>query len=256
MKTSVARVGAYPRPLMFAGVVVFLGIWELAAKCGVMSSALIPPPSSIFPALSSEIANGLFFKYIGDSLEHYLLGVVVGTVLGIALGIAAGLWPAVENAQEGIARLLRPVPPIAWIPFAIIWFGVTEMAAAFIVATGVLWLNYFATIAAIKSVDSGLIELSYAFNQGGLFKRLWKVILPGAAPGIFSGVRTGISMGWISVLAAELFGVSGIGQRMMEASGLLATNIVLLYMAVIAVLYSVFDSLIVWVNRKVVRWTP
>ena len=244
------------RLLMLAGVVVFLGLWELASVCGLISSALMPPPSSIIPALSSELSHGLFFKYIGDSLEHYLLGVVVGTVLGIGLGITAGLWKPAEAAQEGIARLLRPVPPIAWIPFAIIWFGVTETAAAFIVATGVLWLNYFATVAAIKAVDPGFIELSYAFNQGGLFKRLWKVILPSAASGIFSGIRTGISMGWISVLAAELFGVSGIGQRMMEASGLLATNIVLLYMAVIAILYSVFDSLVVLAHRKVVRWTP
>lgn len=256
MTYSAPLTKAQSRWVMLGGVVIFLGIWEVAAKCGLLSTELMPPPSSIVPAFYAEVTRGLFFMYVGDSLEHYTIGVAVGTILGIALGLCAGLWPLVETAQEGIARLLRPIPPIAWIPFAIMWFGVTETSAAFIIAIGVLWLNYFATIAAVRSVDHGLIELARAFGQGELLKRVWKVILPGAASGIFSGIRAGIGMGWIAVLAAELFGIPGIGERMMEASGLLASNIVLLYMAVIAILYSLFDSAVVWISRSVVRWTP
>ena len=240
---------------MILGIVVFLGGWEIAARMGLIPSILIPPPSSVIAAFKKEAGSGMWLTYVLSSLKHYSVGVLIGSSLGIALGVASALWPLVEASQEGIARLLRPIPPIAWIPFAIIWFGVTESAAAFIIAIGVFWLNYFAANTAVKGVDKGLIELAHAFGQGSLVKRLLKVVLPGAAPGIFSGLRAGLGMGWIAVLAAELFGITGIGQRMMEASGMLATDIVLLYMFTIALLYAVFDGAVVWIADRSLRWT-
>lgn len=240
---------------MAAGLAVFLGIWEFSSGSGLVPAVLVPPPSSIVGAFQKELASDMWLSNVLSSLHHYAIGVLIGSVLGIALGIAAALSPVVEISQEGVARLLRPIPPIAWIPFAIIWFGVTETAAAFIIAIGVFWLNYFATHTAVKSVDRGLIELAHAFGQGSLVNRLLKVVLPGAAPGIFSGLRAGLGMGWIAVLAAELFGISGIGQRMMEASGTLATDIVVLYMATIAGLYAISDGALVWISTRVLRWT-
>ena len=252
---SQQAVSGPSRLALFIGIAVFLGIWEAAARTGIIPAILIPPPSSVVAAFQKEAGSGIWVFNVLSSLGHYSAGVLIGSVLGIALGVASALWPLVEASQEGIARLLRPIPPIAWIPFAIIWFGVTESAAAFIIAIGVFWLNYFATNTAVKGVDKGLIELAHAFGQGSLVKRLLKVVLPGAAPGIFSGLRAGLGMGWIAVLAAELFGISGIGQRMMEASGVLATDIVLLYMATIALLYAVFDGMVVWVSERTLRWT-
>ena len=243
------------RALTILGLVLFLGGWEIAARTGLLPAVLIPPPSSIVSAFRREAGSGMWLTFVLSSLRHYSVGVLIGSTLGIALGVASALWPLLEASQEGVARLLRPIPPIAWIPFAIIWFGVTESAAAFIIAIGVFWLNYFAANTAVKGVDKGLIELAYAFGQGSLVKRLLKVVLPGAAPGIFSGLRAGLGMGWIAVLAAELFGITGIGQRMMEASGMLATDIVLLYMFTIALLYSVFDGAVVWIADRSLRWT-
>jgi NitT/TauT family transport system permease protein len=230
--------------------------WEILVRTHAISNVLLPPPSSMVAAFAREQSNGLWAHNVMSSLRHYSIGVVVGSLLGIALGIASGLWLAIEMAQEGVARLLRPIPPIAWIPFAIIWFGVSETAAAFIIGMGVFWFNYFATHAAVKSIDKGLMELSQVFGQDSFFDRLVKIVLPSAAPGIFAGIRAGLGMGWVNVLAAELFGVVGIGQRMMEASGLLATDVVILYMATIAVLYSMSDFIVVSVSQRIVRWQP
>lgn len=238
----------------FLGVAGFLAAWELSSRLGLIPSVLIPPPSSVVASFQREAGSGMWQTYVLSSLRHYALGVALGSILGIALGVAAALWPVVEAAQEGVARLLRPIPPIAWIPFAIIWFGVTEAAAAFIIAIGVFWLNYFAANTAVKLVDKGLIEVAHAFGQGKTHKRLIDVVLPGAAAGIFSGLRAGLGMGWIAVLAAELFGIPGIGQRMMEASGVLATDIVVLYMATIALLYAICDASIVALSERVLRW--
>jgi NitT/TauT family transport system permease protein len=235
-------------------LLLFLTVWEGAVRSGLLPSVLVPPPSSVVPSFLREQSSGIWLHNVLASLRHYALGVAAGSVLGISLGIASGLWPVVQKTQEGVARLLRPIPPIAWIPFAIIWFGITEVAAAFIIGIGVFWFNYFASYTAVQCIDKGLIELAYAFSQGGFFSRLTKIILPGAAPGIFSGIRAGLGMGWITVLAAELFGIAGIGQRMMEAGGLLATDIVVLYMVTIAGLYSICDITVTYISRSVLRW--
>lgn len=247
-----AAVGQRYVPIL--SMLIFLTVWEGCVRSGIIPKVLVPPPSSVIPSFIREQSHGIWLHNVLASLRHYSAGVLVGSVLGISLGVASGLWPLVQRSQEGIARLLRPIPPIAWIPFAIIWFGVTETAASFIIAIGVFWFNYFATYTAVKNVDRGFIELSYAFSQGGFFSRLTKVILPGAAPGILSGIRAGLGMGWVTVLAAELFGIPGIGQRMMEAGGLLATDIVILYMVTIACLYSISDVAVAMFSNSVLRW--
>jgi NitT/TauT family transport system permease protein len=247
-----AAVGQRYVPIL--SMLIFLAVWEGCVRSGIIPKVLVPPPSSVIPSFIREQSHGIWLHNVLASLRHYSAGVLVGSVLGISLGVASGLWPLVQRSQEGIARLLRPIPPIAWIPFAIIWFGVTETAASFIIAIGVFWFNYFATYTAVKNVDRGFIELSYAFSQGGFFSRLTKVILPGAAPGILSGIRAGLGMGWVTVLAAELFGIPGIGQRMMEAGGLLATDIVILYMMTIACLYSISDVAVAMFSDSVLRW--
>lgn len=242
------------RALSLAGFAGFLALWELSVRLHWLPAALIPAPSSLLDSFPREWANGAWPHSVLSSLRHYSLGVGIGGVLGLLLGVAAGTWPVFDAIQEGIARLLRPIPPLAWIPFAIVWFGITTAAATFIIALGVFWPVYFSTHAAVKAVDPSWLELARAFGQHGLRNRLGKFVLPAAAPGIVGGLRTGVGMGWIVVLAAELFGVPGIGQRMTEASGVLATDLVVLYMVTIAGLYTVFDMAVVQLGRSVTRW--
>jgi len=236
------------------GVVVFLLVWEAVARSGVVPARLLPSPSAVPAAFVAELKNGIWPSMVVASLSHYLIGLALGSFLGISVGTAAALWPVFNALQAGVVRMLRPIPAIAWIPFAIIWFGVSESSAAFLIALTVFWINYFAAYAAVSSVDKDLIELGHAFGQGGLVPRLFKIILPGALPGIFAGLRAGLGQGWMTVVAAELFGIPGLGMRMMEASGLLATHIVVLYMVTIALLYGVSDFLFVRVQNRVLAW--
>lgn len=239
----------------FLGVAVLLAVWQIASSTGLMSPVLVPPPSTLPLAFWSEVTGGMWLAAVANSFGHYAAGVAVGTVLGTTLGVSIALWPKLEAAQAGVARILRPIPPLAWIPFAIIWFGVSETAAAFIVAIGVFWLNYFAAASAVQLVDKGLVELARAFGHGGLYARLTKVILPAATPGILIGFRQGLGQGWMTMVAAELFGIPGIGQRMMEASGLLATDVVLLYMLTIALLYAATDVVFQHISNRLLAWT-
>lgn len=236
------------------GLVVFLAIWEAIARSGLVASTLLPAPSVLPGALISEVTLGFWHAMVLASMEHYLIGLFLGSALGIACGMAVALFPRVDATQAWLARVLRPIPPLAWIPFAIIWFGVSQSAAAFIISIGIFWINYFTALTAVESVDKELIELSNAFGHRSFFARLIKVILPGAAPGILGGFRAGLGMGWMTVVAAELFGIIGIGSRMMEAAGLLATEVVIVYMLTIAFLYAVSDALFVKVRDRLLQW--
>jgi NitT/TauT family transport system permease protein len=236
------------------GLIVFLLIWEAIARSGIVASTLLPAPSVLPGALISELSLGFWHAMVLASMEHYLIGLFLGSLLGSACGMAVALFPRVDATQAWLARVLRPIPPLAWIPFAIIWFGVSQSAAAFIISIGIFWINYFAALTAVESVDKELIELSNAFGHRSFFARLVKVILPGAAPGLLGGFRAGLGMGWMTVVAAELFGITGIGSRMMEAAGLLATEVVIVYMLTIAFLYAVSDTLFVRIRDRLLQW--
>jgi len=236
------------------GLTGFLLFWELSLRSGLLPGSLVPLPSSIPGVLWLELLDGIWFDVVRSSLSHYSVGVLLGSTLGIAVGISAALLPRFNAAHAWLARLLRPIPPLAWIPFAIIWFGINPSAAAFIISIGVFWINYFASYSAVHSIDPGYDEVARAFGQQRFLARLTKVSLPAAAPGILSGLRAGLGQGWMTVVAAELFGIPGIGQRMMEPSSLLATDIVVVYMLTIAALYATFDFLFMLVQRRLLRW--
>lgn len=240
--------------LSAVGLVGFLLIWEGIAQSGLFATHLLPPPSTLPGTLISEIQLGFWQSMVWASLRHYTVGFVLGTFFGVALGVSVALSPRVEASQAWLARVFRPIPPLAWIPFAIIWFGISETAAAFIISIGIFWINYFTAMAAVKAVDKDLIEVARAFGHRSLFALLRKVILPGAAPGILSGIRAGLGQGWMTVVAAELFGIAGIGQRMIEASGLLASEVVVLYMFSIAFLYGVSDYIFVRIQNRLLEW--
>jgi NitT/TauT family transport system permease protein len=237
-----------------AGLAIFLLLWEAVALSGLVSNVLLPAPTSVPPKFVSEISLGIWQTMVVASLTHYLVGLAIGSVLGVVAGGAVALFPTVDAAQAWLARLLRPIPPLAWIPFAIVWFGVSETAAAFIIAIGIFWINYFTAHAAVRAVDKDLVEVAAAFGHGSLGGRLRRVILPASAPGVLSGLRAGIGQGWMTVVAAELFGITGIGQRMMEAAGLLATSVVIVYMVTIALLYGLSDMLFMMAQRRILRW--
>ena len=239
-----------------AGLALFLGIWESAVQLGLLPRNLVPPPSAVPHALISELRNGFWLSSVLASLGHYTVGFLFGSISGMCFGIATALSSRLEALTSGIVRLLRPIPPLAWIPFALIWFGATEGAAAFIIAIGVFWVNFFAAISAVQAIDPGLLEVAEAFGQGGLLPRLRKIVLPGAAPGLLAGLRAGLGQGWMAVVAAELFGVAGVGQRMSDAAGLLATDVLIVYMLTIALLYALSDAAFQWISRRVLAWTP
>jgi NitT/TauT family transport system permease protein len=238
------------------GLAAMLAVWEAVPALGLVPAMLLPPPSAIPAAFWRELVSGEWQRAILASLGHYTVGLVVGSVMGVACGVAAGAIPRVDASLAYVVRVLRPIPGLAWVPFAIIWFGVSTAAATFIIVVGVFWINFFAALSAVQAVDRDLIEVADAFGHRSLAGRLVKVILPAASPAILGGLRTGLGQAWMAVVAAELFGVPGLGQRMMQASSLLATELVVVYMLTMAALYGAIDWGFVVVRDRLLRWKP
>ncbi|WP_442943565.1 ABC transporter permease [Nitrospirillum sp. BR 11752] len=236
------------------GVIAFLAVWEAVPRLGLVRPVLLPPPSAIPQAFVAEVRSGQWTDAIVHSLVHYFWGLLIGSVTGIAAGVLTGMSRRLEDFTSWVVRLLRPIPGLAWVPFAIIWFGVTPTAATFIIVLGVFWINYFAALGAVQAVDRDLLELADAFGHRSALAKLVKIVLPAASGTILAGLRTGLGQAWMSVVAAELFGVPGLGQRMMQASSLLATDIVIVYMATMALFYGLVDMGFVAVRDRLMRW--
>ncbi|GJE29054.1 ABC transporter permease [Methylobacterium organophilum] len=240
--------------LAAAGLLAFLGLWEAAPRLDLVNPAFLPPPSTLPAAFLKEIAGGAWPTAVVESLSHYVVGLGLGAGMGIALGTLSGMFRPFESVTAWIVRLLRPIPGLAWVPFAIIWFGVQPAAAVFIIAIGVFWIVFFATQGAVRGVDRDLLEVAEAFGFRSAWARLTKILLPAATPGILVGLRTALGQAWMAVVAAEIFGVPGIGARMMQASSLLSTDIVVVYMLTMAALYGLFDTGFVALQNFLLRW--
>ncbi len=238
------------------GLLAFVLVWELVPKLSLVSQSLLPAPSDLPAAFLREFRSGVWLEMVLLSLDHYLIGFAWGAGLGVIFGVLTGMYLHIDWALAWVVRLLRPIPNLAWAPFAIIWFGVDQAAAVFIISIGVFWIVFFAAQGAIRGVDRELIELADAFGFRSGPERLAKVLLPAATPGILVGLRTALGQAWMAVVAAELSGVSGLGSRMMQASSLLATDIVVVYMLTMAVLYGVMDAGFVFAQSRLMRRKP
>jgi NitT/TauT family transport system permease protein len=140
--------------------------------------------------------------------------------------------------------------------FAIAWFQVSHAGAAFVIAIGVFWINYFATYSAVKNVDARYYELAQAFGQGSYVSQTLKFTLPAALPGIMGGIRAGVGQAWMTLIAAELLGVPGIGQEMNSAAGVGAYEAVVVYMLAISIVYALSDIVFGIIERSALAWRP
>lgn len=236
------------------GLLLFLALWQAVPLFSPNAQSLLPLPSQIPLALVAEARSGMLLTSIEQSLGHYFYGLGIGIAAGVATGVLTGMYRGVEDVLAWIMRVLRPIPGLAWIPFAIIWFGVEQKAAVFIVAIGVFWIVFFATHAAIRNVDRDLIEVADTFGFRSGPEKLVKILFPASLPGILVGVRTALGQAWMAVVAAELFGVTGLGQRMNQAASLLATDVVVVYMLTIAALYGLVDTLFLILQARLLSW--
>ncbi|MGB7390140.1 ABC transporter permease, partial [Marinomonas sp.] len=130
------------------GVAAFVMLWKYAQSAGWAAAGTIPDPFRLPQALADEWTAGRLIPAVLSSLVHYIWGLAIGTFLGFLIGTLAASSSLLDALHAWLARILRPIPPLAWVVFAIAWFKVSHAGAAFVIAIGVFWVNYFATYSA------------------------------------------------------------------------------------------------------------
>jgi NitT/TauT family transport system permease protein len=234
------------------GIAVFLGIWQAGAL--MSPDYVLPGPLATWTTFLSELGSGRILTALASSVQHWLLGTVVGTTLGVAAGVALGWSDLVEDGAAPLVRLLRPVPPLALTGFAIAWFGINHAGAAFIVAAGAFWINYYAAYGGMQSVSADLLDVARSLGVHSEVGLVTKVALPAAASEILTGVRTGIGRCWMLIIAAETIGVAGVGNRILTAASNLAVDVVIAYILVMSLVYLVLDTAFERVQDHLLGW--
>jgi NitT/TauT family transport system permease protein len=263
------RAAALARSLLVPFVV--LAAWEGVSRAGWVSPIILPAPSQVavrwvayaLPLTPYDPAEGsrLAWAFSGElphdamaSLARVVGGFAIGAGLALPLGLLMGAWPRVHELMNPVVQLVRPIPPIAFIPLAILWFGLGDPPAFFLIALGAFFPVLVNTVAGVRSVDA--IYLRAARNLGaGEWTLFWRVIVPAAMPYILAGVRIGIGVAFIVVIVAEMIAVnSGLGYRILEAREYFWSDKVIAGMISIGLAGLGIDVLMNRLNAWLLRW--
>lgn len=236
--------------------VAILVAWETAARAGVISGNVLPAPSAVAEAFWRLLKSGELVDNIGVSTLRAVAGFAIGGSIGFALGLANGVSALSRRLTDTTLQMIRNIPHLALIPLVILWFGIDEEAKLFLVALGVFFPIYVNTLLGIQGVDPQLIEMGriYGMSRFQLFVR---VILPGALPAIFVGLRYGLGIMWLTLIVAETISASsGLGYMAMQAREFLLIDVVVLSILIYALLGKLADSLARLLERLSLQWHP
>lgn len=236
--------------------VSILLVWQIASSLGWMSNRIMPAPSAVVTAGVTLTLSGEIFHHLWASFQRAMIGFVIGGGLGLLLGFITGLSKWGERLLDSTVQMIRNVPHLALIPLVILWFGIDETAKIFLVALGSLFPIYLNTFHGIRSLDSGLLEMSRSYGLSGW--RLFRdVTLPGALPSILVGVRFALGFMWLTLIVAETIAASaGIGYLAMDAREFLQTDIVVLTILLYAFLGKLADIIVRQLESRWLRWNP
>ena len=255
-----AQVDATARPFLprwtrrLLGPAWVLGLWIVLAETGAISEKSMAPPSKVWSAFVDLVGSGELQHHLWVSLQRVVIGLVIGVTAGVLLAVISGLWRLGEDLVDGPMQIFRSLPVLALLPFSIMWFGIGEQAKIALIVFGVTFPIYINTFAAIRNVDGRLVESAATFglNRWGLTRH---VILPGALPGFFVGLRFAFAVSWLVLVVGEqLNATSGIGYIVMNAREFQRSDIMLVGLIVYGILGFTSDALVRLIERSALQW--
>lgn len=235
--------------------VMIIIVWELVCHYGNVRVYNLPVPEVIIKDAIEKIQSGLLWKHITISFLRVLKGFLLAMVNALVLGILIGLSKPIEQFTELVIQILKPIPPIAWIPLAILWFGIGESSKLYIIFYGAFFPILLNTVDGIHNIDKRFLELGrvYEINK---WRLVWKVILPGALPSILTGIRVGLGNAWVCVVAAEMIAATrGVGYMLSNGRSMSRADDVILAMLLIGIVGKIMDDVLKWISRKIMKWS-
>ena len=251
-----------PALLAIAFPLLLLAIWHFATAN--RPASLIPPPYDVWLELRDLAFGGINDDAYSKTLHIHLFasisrvygGFALALAVALPLGMLIGRVPLVRQLIDPTIQILRPVPVTAWLPLAMIIFGLGPRSAFFLVFLGAFYPILLNTIFGVRSVEPRLFEAASMLGCTGT-AQFFRVVLPAALPSIFTGMRLGLGFAWVVIVVGEMTGVqTGLGAIIMEARQLSRTEIVICGMIVIGVFGFLSDQLVLLIGRRLLAWSP
>lgn len=246
--------GLFIRVVSVLSPLTLLLVWEILARVNAIDTRLFSSPSLIIQAFFPLLFSGELIYNTAVSVQRVILGFIVGAVPGIILGISMGLSPFVRSAVEPMIAATYPIPKLAIMPLILLVFGLGETSKVFTIAIGVFYLVVINTMAGVLDIDK--IYLDVARNYGANRRDFYlTVALPGALPMIFAGLKLGMGMALILIVAAELSAAkAGVGWMIWRAYDMFDIEQMFVALIVLSVLGYIFSLLLDAVERWIVPW--
>lgn len=244
------------RMLPWVVPVLLLVIWQAASHSGLLSAQILPAPTAVADAAWRLARSGDLWLHLRVSTWRALAGFAIGGGIGFALGMANGLSNLSATLLDGTLQMIRNIPHLALIPLVILWFGIDEAAKLFLVALGVFFPIYINTLHGVRSVDRQLLEMGRAYDMSER-QLLLRVVLPGALPSVFVGLRHGLGIMWLTLIVAETISASsGIGYLAMNARDFMLVDVMVFAILIYAALGKLADSMARLLERMCLGWNP
>lgn len=248
------KKGALYWLLYIALPVIILIVWEGFNRAGKLKPYTMPSLEKLFKTIIEFTQNGQLFTNISVSVLLVLEGFFLALITALTVGLLVSLFPKFDTFTDLVIQILKPIPPIAWIPLAILWFGIGQESKIFIIFIGAVFPIFLNTVDGVKTIDKKYFELAkvYEIPKGELVKN---IVIPGALPSIMTGIRLGVGNAWVSVVAAEMIGATkGVGYMLSNGRSLSRPDIVILGMLLVGVFGKIMDDILRMLRKKVITW--
>jgi sulfonate transport system permease protein len=241
-----------------AGVVfpaALLAVWAVVAHFGWASPQVLPSPLQVASDLYQLAASGKLAGHVAATLQRVALGFAFGAGAATLAGGLTGYSPRWRAYLDPTLQALKAVPSLAWVPLFILWFGIFETSKVALIAAGVFFPVYLNLMTGVRNVDRKLVEVGL-INNLGAFALVRRILAPAAAPSYFAGLRTGLAVGWMFVIAAELMGASrGLGFLMLDSEMTGRPSVIIGALILFALLGKASDAALVAVEQRLLAWT-
>jgi len=245
--------------LSLLSLALLLLIWWSVTALGLISPLFLPAPQQVLSKLlliasPQGFMDATLWQHLAASLTRMLVALFAAAAIGIPVGIAMGLSPAVRGLLDPLIELYRPVPPLAYLPLMVIWFGIGETSKILLIYLAIFAPVTLSTLAGVRNTQQVRIRAAQSLGASRWQLLRW-VILPGALPEILTGLRIGLGVGWSTLVAAELIAATrGLGFMVQSAGEFLATDVVLAGIAVIALIAFTLELGLRALQRRLTPW--
>lgn len=248
--SSTAKTATTVLPYLYAFLFIVL-VWQLVVIFSNAHVALLPPPLLAGQTFVELVVSGELFIHTGASLGRVVTAWLLSAAVAIPLGLAMGRWRRFEHLVDPVVELFRPISPLAWIPLAILWFGIGETGKIFIIFIATFFPILLNTVSGVKGVDPVLIRAGQVLGCESDRALFIKVILPAAMPTIVVGLRISFGTGWAAIIAAELVAAQvGLGYLIADGMEILRSDLVLVGMVAIGFLGVLIDAFFRLAHRR------